>query len=34
MHRAENVERLTFEGMASADNNDFLWEVLMMGSVS
>jgi hypothetical protein len=34
MHGPENVERLAFEGMASADNGDLLGEVLMMGSVS
>ena len=34
MHRPENVERLAFERMASADNSDLLGEVLMMGSVS
>jgi hypothetical protein len=34
MYRAENVERSTFERMASTDNIDLLGEVLMMGSVS
>jgi len=34
MHGSENVERLTFEGMASTDDGDLLGEVLMTGSVS
>ncbi len=34
VHGPEHVERLAFEGMASADNSDLLWEVLMTGSVS
>ena len=34
MHRPENVERLAFERMASADNRDLFGEVLMIGSVS
>jgi len=34
MDRPENVKRSAFERMASADNSDFLGEVLMTGSVS
>src|SRR5262245_40234665 len=34
MHRPEHVERLAFEGMASTDDDDLLWEVLMTRSVS
>ena len=34
MHRPENVERAAFERVASAENSDLLWKVLMMGSMS
>jgi len=34
MHRPENVEGPAFERVASTENSDLLWEVLMMGSMS